>query len=137
MPGRSSTDIPSGIHPRFSQYYIRRVRADKKDPLTEFLLKQSIPVENDLFRPDSTAIFSFPQKSPDCATTREHVGSAIEQLELWLKYQTYWCEHKPSITVYVRENEWMETGAWVWQHFDQVIPLGLQTEDLRGFVSAL
>lgn len=113
-------DSASGIHPRFSPYYIRTVRIDKKDPLYHFLKDEGVPVEDEIFHPDSTAVFAFPMKSPDGAVTRDDVKSAIEQLELWKTYQDHWCEHKPSCTVYVKEHEWMAVGAWVYEHFDSV-----------------
>ena len=112
-------DSASGIHARHSAYYIRTVRGDNKDPLTQFMKDQGIPSEPDVMKPDSTTVFSFPQKSPEGAITRNDM-TAIEQLELWLVYQRHWCEHKPSVTVTVREQEWMEVGAWVYKHFDEV-----------------
>lgn len=112
-------DSASGIHPRHSEYYIRTVRGDNKDPLTKFMVAQGIPSEPDVMKPQSTTVFSFPVKAPKGAITREHL-TAIQQLELWLTYQRYWCEHKPSITVNVREGEWLEVGAWVYKHFDEV-----------------
>lgn len=112
-------DSASGIHARHSAYYIRTVRGDNKDPLTQFMKDQGIPNEPDVMKPESTTVFSFPMKSPEGAITRNDM-SAIEQLELWLIYQRYWCEHKPSITVTVRDDEWMAVGAWVYEHFDEV-----------------
>lgn len=112
-------DSASGIHARHSAYYIRTVRGDNKDPLTQFMKDQGIPNEPDVMKPDSTTVFSFPQKSPTGAITRNDM-TAIEQLSLWLTYQRHWCEHKPSITVTVRDHEWMEVGAWVYAHFDEV-----------------
>jgi intein/homing endonuclease len=109
----------SGIHPRYSKYYIRTVRADKTDPLALFLMIQGVPCEDDVTKPNSTYVFSFPMKSPDNAVTAPEI-SAIEQLELYLTYQRYWTEHNVSITVYVREHEWMEVGAWVYKHFDEI-----------------
>ena len=109
----------SGIHTRHSDYYIRRVRGDKKDPLTKFLTEAGIPTEDCVMRPDSTAVFSFPVKAPDNARTREHL-TALQHLELWLMYQRYWCEHKPSVTISVKEDEWMDVGAWVWRNFDEI-----------------
>jgi ribonucleoside-diphosphate reductase alpha chain len=79
----------------------------------------NIPVEDDVMKPEATAVFSFPIKAPEGSITRNDL-SAIEQLELWLKIQRHWCEHKPSITVTVKEHEWVEVGAWVWKHFDEV-----------------
>ena len=109
----------SGIHTRHSDYYIRRVRGDKKDPLTKFLTDAGIPTEDCVMRPDSTAVFSFPQKAPAGARTRDAL-TAIEHLDLWLMYQRHWCEHKPSVTISVKENEWMDVGAWVWRNFDEI-----------------
>ena len=113
------TDAASGIHARHNPYYIRTVRGDNKDPLTQFLVSQGIPAEPDVMKPDSTTVFSFPMKSPLGAITRTQMN-AIEQLELWLTYQRYWCEHKPSVTISVKEHEWMDVGAWVYEHFDEV-----------------
>lgn len=112
-------DSASGIHARHSEYYIRTVRGDNKDPLTQFMIAQGIPNEPDVMKPESTTVFSFPHKSPDGAITRNDM-TAIEQLELWLVYQQCWCEHKPSVTISVRDHEWMEVGAWVYKHFDEV-----------------
>ena len=113
------TDSASGIHARHNAYYIRTVRADNKDPVTQFLMSQGIPAEADVMKPDSTTVFSFPMKSPNSAVTRTQMN-AIEQLELWLTYQRHWCEHKPSVTISVKEFEWMDVGAWVYKHFDEV-----------------
>lgn len=112
-------DSASGIHARHSAYYIRTVRGDNKDPLTQFMKDQGIPSEPDVMKPETTTVFSFPMKSPEGAITRNDM-TALEQLNLWLIYQRHWCEHKPSITVTVRDNEWMEVGAWVYKHFDEV-----------------
>jgi ribonucleoside-diphosphate reductase alpha chain len=112
-------DSASGIHARHSAYYIRTVRGDNKDPLTQFMKDCGVPNEPDVMKPDATTVFSFPMKSPDGAITRNDM-TALEQLELWLIYQRHWCEHKPSITVTVRDHEWMEVGAWVYKHFDEV-----------------
>jgi ribonucleoside-triphosphate reductase (thioredoxin) len=113
------TDAASGIHARHNPYYIRTVRGDNKDPLTQFLISQGIPAEPDVMKPDSTTVFSFPMKSPKNAVTRTEM-TAIEQLKLWLTYQRHWCEHKPSVTISVKENEWMSVGSWVYEHFDEV-----------------
>ena len=112
-------DSASGIHARHSSYYIRTVRGDNKDPLTQFLKDQGVPAEPCVMKPDTTTVFSFPQKSPDKAVTRNDM-TAIEQLEMWLTYQRHWCEHKPSVTVTVRDEEWLEVGAWVYKHFNEV-----------------
>jgi hypothetical protein len=110
-------DSASGIHPRYSPYYIRTVRADVKDPLAQFMKKLGFVCEPDITKSDSTLVFSFPMKSPETSVFRDD-RSAIEQLELWKLYQTQWCEHKPSVTVYVKEDEWMKVGAWVYENFD-------------------
>lgn len=109
----------SGIHTRHSRYYIRTVRADNKDPLTNFLKESGVPYEADVMKPDQTTVFSFPIESPEEALTRDSL-TAIEQLELWKTYQEHWCEHKPSITVTVKENEWPEVGGWVYKNFDMI-----------------
>ncbi len=110
---------PSGIHPGHDRYYFRRVRSDVKDPLTKHLIDSGVPNEPDVTKPDSTVVFTFPMKLPESSITRENV-SAIDHLELWLKYQRHWCEHKPSVTINVREEEWMDVGAWVYRHFDEM-----------------
>jgi ribonucleoside-diphosphate reductase alpha chain len=112
-------DSASGIHARHNDYYIRTVRGDNKDPLTQFMKDSGIPSEPDVMKPDSTTVFSFPMKSPSGAVTRTQM-SAIEQLEYWLMFQRHWCEHKPSVTVSVKEDEWMRVGAWVYDNFDEV-----------------
>jgi len=112
-------DSASGIHARHNDYYIRTVRGDNKDPLTQFMKDSGIPSEPDVMKPDSTTVFSFPMKSPSGAITRTAM-SAIEQLEYWLMFQRHWCEHKPSVTVSVKEDEWMRVGAWVYDNFDEV-----------------
>ena len=109
-------DSASGIHPRYSEYYIRTVRADKKDPLALFMVDAGFPVENDVTKPEHNYVFSFPTISPENSVMRDDM-TAIEQLEIWKIYATHWCEHKPSITVYVRDNEWLEVGAWVYKNF--------------------
>ncbi len=110
-------DAASGIHARHSQYYIRTVRGDNKDPLTQFMIDQGIPAEPDLMKPDNTTVFSFPVKAPDVCVTRDDM-TALQQLELWKTYALHWCEHKPSITVSVRKDEWVSVGAWLYQNFD-------------------
>lgn len=112
-------DSASGIHARHNPYYIRRIRMDKKDPIYVFLRDSGVPCEDEVFRPESTAVFAFPQRAPTGAVCRTD-KTAIEQLELWLIYQRYWCEHKPSVTISVKDEEWPEVGAWVWKHFDEV-----------------
>jgi ribonucleoside-diphosphate reductase alpha chain len=113
------TGVSSGMHPWHNDYYIRTVRGDKKDPLTQFLIEAGVPAEDDFMNPTQTKVFSFPIKAPNGAVLRNDL-TAIEHLNIWLTYQRAWCEHKPSITVSVREEEWMEVGAWVWEHFDEV-----------------
>ncbi len=110
-------DAASGIHARHNPYYIRTVRGDKKDPLTKMMMDAGFPVEDDAMNPSHTSVFSFPMKVDEGAVFRTDL-TAIEQLELWLTYQKYWCEHKPSVTISVKEDEWLEVGAWVYKHFD-------------------
>ena len=109
----------SGIHARHSSYYIRTVRGDNKDPLTQFMKDQKIPNQPDVMKPDQTTVFSFPMKAPDGAIVTADM-SAIEQLEMWLAYQRSWCEHKPSVTINVKNDEWFEVGAFVYKHFDEM-----------------
>lgn len=109
----------SGIHTRHAAYYIRRVRGDNKDPLTQYLIAMGFPHEADVTKPNATTVFSFPQKAPKGALLRDSL-SAIEQLEIWKVYQLYWCEHKPSITVSVKEKEWPSVGGWVYENFDLI-----------------
>ena len=111
------TDSASGIHARHNPFYIRTVRGDNKDPLTQFMKEEGIPFEPDITKPDSVTVFSFPMKSPSGAITRTEM-SALEQLELWKVYALNWCEHKPSVTITVKEEEWMEVGAWLYDNFD-------------------
>jgi ribonucleoside-diphosphate reductase alpha chain len=112
-------DRASGIHPRYSKYYIRTVRADKKDPLAIMMKDAGFPVEDDITKPDSTYVFSFPMKSPDSSILRDDM-TAIDQLELWLTYKKYWADHTVSCTIYVREHEWVDVAAWVYKHFDDI-----------------
>jgi len=112
-------DSASGIHARHNNYYIRTVRGDNKDPLTQFMIDQGIPSEPCAMKPDQTTVFSFPMKSPDNAVTRNDT-TAIEQLETWLTYQRHWCEHKPSVTISVKDAEWVDVGAFVYKHFDEM-----------------
>jgi len=109
----------SGMHTWHNDYYVRTVRGDKKDPLTTFMVAEGIPAEDEIHNPKSTTVFSFPIKAPEGALTRRDL-TAIEHLEIWLAYQRHWCEHKPSVTISVREHEWMEVGAWVYKHFDEL-----------------
>jgi ribonucleoside-diphosphate reductase alpha chain len=119
--GNSSqlTGTSSGLHPWYSPYYIRTVRSDKKDPLGQFLRDSGVPCEDDVMNPEVGDVFSFPIQAPKDALTR-HDLSAIEHLDLWLTYQRHWCEHKPSVTINVKEDEWLDVAAWVYKNFDEV-----------------
>ena len=112
-------DSASGIHPRYAHHYVRTVRADKKDPLAQFMRAEGFPVEDDVMKPDTTDVFAFPVKGPEHAVFRNDM-TAIDQLNHYLMYKTSWCEHTPSITVYVREHEWLAVGDWVYNHFDDI-----------------
>ena len=121
-------DSASGIHTRHSPYYIRRVRGDKKDPLSQFMINAGIPAEDCVMRPESTVVFSFPQKSPDGARIREDL-TALHHLELWMQYQRHWCEHKPSVTISVKEDEWLDVGAWVYRNFNEISGISFLPHD--------
>ena len=110
-------DAASGIHARHNPHYIRTVRSDKKDPLSQLMVDLGFPVEDDVMRPDHTIVFSFPMKTGEGSVYRNDM-TALEQLELWLTYQKHWCEHKPSVTISVKEDEWFSVGAWVYENFD-------------------
>ena len=112
-------DSASGIHTRHSEYYLRTVRADKKDPIAQLMVDQGVYHEDDITKPEHTLVFYFPIKSPDKSLTRIDL-SAIEHLKIWKTYQDHWCEHKPSATISVRETEWLKVGAWVWDNFDRI-----------------
>ena len=112
-------DSASGIHARHSEFYVRTVRGDNKDPLTQFMINEGIPSESCVMKPDTTTVFSFPMRSPATCITRNNM-SAIEQLEMWLIYQRHWCEHKPSVTVTVKADEWLDVGAFVYKNFDEM-----------------
>ena len=112
-------DSASGIHARHSKYYIRTVRGDNKDPLTKFMIDQDVPSEPCVMKPDTTTVFSFPMKSPRGSKLRSEM-SALEQLRVWMIYQEYWCEHNPSITVTVKDDEWFDVGAFVFKNFDKM-----------------
>jgi len=127
--------VSSGMHAWHSDYYIRTVRGDKKDPITQFLKDSGIPAEDDVMKPNDTTVFSFPVKAPRHAITRDKL-TAIQQLEVWLTYQRHWCEHKPSITVSVKEDEWMEVGAWVYKHFDEVSGISFLPYSEHTYVQA-
>jgi ribonucleoside-diphosphate reductase alpha chain len=127
--------VSSGMHAWHSDYYVRTVRGDKKDPITQFLKDTGIPAEDDVMKPNDTYVFSFPVKAPKYAITRDNL-SAIQQLEVWLTYQRHWCEHKPSITVSVKEDEWMEVGAWIYKHFDEVSGISFLPYSEHTYVQA-
>jgi ribonucleoside-triphosphate reductase len=112
-------DSASGIHARHNDYYIRTVRGDNKDPLTMLLKESGFPNEPCVMKPDATTVFSFPVKAPDGAVTRTEM-TAVEQLEMWMIYQRHWCEHKPSVTITVKEDEWMAVGSFVYEYFDEM-----------------
>jgi ribonucleoside-diphosphate reductase alpha chain len=112
-------DRASGIHPRYSPFYIRTVRADKKDPLCKMMVDMGFPCEDDVTKPNDIKVFSFPIKSPTSSLMRDDM-SAIDQLKLWLVYKKYWAEHTVSITVYVREHEWVSVAAFVYENFDDI-----------------
>jgi ribonucleoside-diphosphate reductase alpha chain len=128
-------DSASGIHTRHSPYYIRTIRMDKKDSIYEFLKDKGVQVEDEQFRPDSTAVFSFPIKAPTGAITRDD-KTAIEQLENWLVYQRHWCNHKPSVTISVKDDEWMDVGAWVWKYFDEISGISFLPHSDHSYVQA-
>jgi len=113
------TGVSSGIHPWYSEYYVRSVRADNKDPLTQFLKDSGIPFEPDVMKPEATTVFYFPIKAPKNAVITKDL-TAIDHLEMWKTYRTHWTEHNPSVTVNVEEDEWMRVGAWVFDNFDSI-----------------
>jgi ribonucleoside-diphosphate reductase alpha chain len=113
------TDSASGIHARHAEYYYRRVRGDKKDPLTQHLIDSGVTAEPCVMKPDQTVVFTFPKRAPAGAMLRKDL-TALQHLKLWLAYQRHWCEHKPSVTISVSEHEWPEVGAFVWKYFDEM-----------------
>jgi len=128
-------DSASGIHTRHSNYYIRTVRGDIKDPLTQLMIDQGVPSEPCVMKPDQTVVFSFPIKSPEGCITRDDM-TAVEQLETWLMYQRHWCEHKPSVTVSVKDSEWFEVGAFVYKHFDEMSGVSFLPHDGGSYQQA-
>ena len=128
-------DTSSGIHTRHSPFYLRTVRADQKDPLAKLMKDQGFPCEPDVMMPNSNYVFTFPVKSPEDSVFRDD-RNAIEQLTLWLTYQRHWCEHKPSITVNVKEHEWMRVGAWVYDHFDEISGIAFLPHDGGHYAQA-
>ena len=125
----------SGIHARFGDYYIRRIQLDKKDPVCQFLLDSGFPLVDYEAKKDTTMVASFPMKAPVGAVFRNDM-SALEQMELWLMYQDHWCEHKPSCTVYVKADEWVEVGAWVWKNFDRISGISFLPHSDHVYVQA-
>jgi ribonucleoside-diphosphate reductase alpha chain len=121
------TDTASGIHPRYAHHYIRRVRSDRKDPLAQFMVSHGYEAEDDFYGKENY-VFSFPVEAPEDSVTVKDV-TAVQQLRLWQVYQDHWCEHKPSITVYVDEHEWMEVGAWVYRHIDDLSGVSFLPKD--------
>lgn len=111
--------VSSGIHPWYSEYYLRTVRCDNKDPLTRLMIEEGVPSEPDITKPNDITVFYFPMKAPDGAVVTKDL-TAIEHLEMWLKYREHWTEHNPSVTINVREHEWLEVGAWVYENFDAI-----------------
>ena len=128
-------DSSSGIHSRHSDYYIRTVRIDKKDALYEFLKAKGVAVEDETYHPLTTAVFSFPIKAPKGSITRND-RTAIEELNTWLIYQRHFCEHKPSVTISVRDSEWLEVGAWVYKHFDEISGISFLPHTDHSYVQA-
>ena len=125
----------SGIHSRYAPYYIRRVRQATDDPLTKFMISQGIPHESCAMQPEQTVVFSFPVKSPDGAVTRDE-RTAIEELEHWKLVQDYYCEHKPSVTINIREEEWLDVGAWCYRNFDSLSGLSFLPHDSGSYAQA-
>jgi ribonucleoside-diphosphate reductase alpha chain len=129
------TSTASGIHPQHSEFFIRRVRSDNKDPLTQFLKDSGFPWEPCVMKPESTTVFSFPMKVEKGAIFREDLD-AIKHLRLWLMYQRHYCEHKPSVTISVQEHEWPKVGAWVWDNFDEITGVSFLPMDLGTYRQA-
>ena len=129
------TDTSSGIHGRFSPYYIRTVRADKKDPISQFMIEKGVPYEENVMKGQDSWIFSFPMKSPEGSLLTED-RSAIEQLEHWLVYRRHWTEHNPSITIFIKEGEWTEVAAWVYKHFDEVSGISFLPQSNHSYLQA-
>ena len=131
----SLVNSSAGIHGRHSPYYIRTVRSDKKDPVAQLLIDSGVPYEEDKMRPEHNWVFSFPEKSPTCSTSRSQLSS-IDQLNIWLVYQMYWCEHKPSITVSVKEEDWIKTGSWVFDNFEYMSGVSFLPYSDHNYVQA-
>lgn len=126
----------SGIHARYAKYYIRRVRGDVKDPLTRFLKEQGVPCEPCAYKPESTVVFSFPVKADEKTKVFRETYSAVEQLNMWLIYKSYWAEHNISATIQVKEHEWLEVGAWIYKHFDKVTGVSFLPYDTGTYLQA-
>jgi ribonucleoside-diphosphate reductase alpha chain len=124
----------SGIHPRYNTYYIRRVIGDDKDPISKFLIAAGVPHEKSAYGGDNI-VFEFPVKTPEGALTRKSVD-AFKQLELYMTYRTYWCEHNPSTTVYYEDKNYLGVGQWVWEHFDQIGGIALLPTDNGTYTQA-
>lgn len=129
------TDAASGIHPRHDHYYIRRVKTDNKDPLTQFMILSDFPYEKDIKTPDTNSIFTFPIKAPEGTTTRNEL-TTIDHLNTCLMYQKYWCEHKPSVTINIKEEEWPMVGSWVWKNFDEISGMAFLPYDGGSYIQA-
>ena len=125
----------SGIHPNYSRYFVRTVRQDNKDPMTDFLIAQGVPHEPCVMKPDTTTIFSFPIEAPKTSVFRDKVG-AIGQLEVWRAYQDHWCEHKPSITVYYKDDEFFDVCSWVWNNWEVMSGISLLPYDNGSYRQA-
>lgn len=129
------TDSASGIHPRHAEYYIRRPRSDNKDPITGYMIANAFPHEPDVTKKETVTVFEFPMKAPEGILTREQI-STMDHLNLWLVYQRHWCEHKPSVTISVKEDEWMAVGAWVYEHFDECTGISFLPYDGGSYLQA-
>jgi ribonucleoside-diphosphate reductase alpha chain len=129
------TGTSSGLHAWHDQFYIRTVRGDKKDAVSQFLADAGVYVEDDAMNPGATNVFYFPIKAPVGALTR-HDLPALKHLELWLVYQRAWCEHKPSVTIYVKEDEWAMVGDWVYSHFDEISGISFLPHSEHTYVQA-
>ena len=128
-------ECASGIHPRHSEYYIRTIRMAKMDPMSKLMQQLGFPHEDDITAPSTTLVFSFPQKSPDAAVTKEKL-TPIEHMELWQTYQTHFCEHKPSVTISVPEDAWLEVGNWVFKHYEQISGISFLPESIHVYQQA-
>jgi ribonucleoside-diphosphate reductase alpha chain len=130
-----AVDSASGIHPRHSKFYVRRVRGDNKDPMTRFLKEQGVPWEPCVMKPDTTTVFAFPMRAPEGALVREDV-SAIQHLNLWHAYNKHWAEHQVSVTVSVKEDEWLSVAAWVYKNFDEITGISFLPWDNGSYQQA-